>query len=75
VNVEAIKTKECIFENAKKLNPIEKLQLVEALLESLDKPDPEIEKIWIKEADERYKAYKRGELKSTDWEEIKKSYE
>jgi len=73
--MEAIKTKESILENAKKLNPIEKLQLVDALLESLDKPDPEIEKIWIKEADERYQAYKRGELKSTNWEEIKKRYE
>jgi putative addiction module component (TIGR02574 family) len=68
-------TKDNILEKAKKLKPIEKLQLVEALLESLDKPDPEIEKLWIKEADERYEAYKRGELQSTDWEEIKKRYE
>ena len=40
--MEAIKAKDIILENAKMLNPIEKLQLVEALLESLDKPDPEI---------------------------------
>ena len=73
--MEAIITKDNILEKAKKLKPIEKLQLVDALLESLDKPDPEIEKLWIKEADERYEAYKRGELKSTDWEEIKKRYE
>ena len=73
--MEAIKTRDNILESAKMLNPIEKLQLIEALLESLDKPDSEIEKIWIKEADERYQAYKRGELKSTGWEEIKKRYE
>jgi putative addiction module component (TIGR02574 family) len=73
--MEAITIKDNILEKAKKLKPVEKLQLIDALLETIDKPDREIEKLWIKEADERYEAYKRGELKATDWEEIKKRYE
>lgn len=60
-----------LAERAINLKPVERLQLIEVILLSLDKPDAEIEKLWIKEADARYEAYKRGELKSTDWDEIK----
>jgi len=42
-------------------------------LESLDKPGPQIEALWVKEAEARYEAYKRGELKSTPWSEIRKN--
>lgn len=49
--------------------------LVEAILSSLDKPDPDIEKNWIAESEARYDAYKRGELKAVDLEEVKKRYE
>ncbi len=56
------------------LKPVERIKLVEAILYSLDKPDPEIEKSWIAEAEARYEAYKKGELQATDWNEIKKRY-
>jgi len=56
------------------LKPVERIKLVEAILYSLDKPDPEIEKSWIAEAEARYKAYKKGEIEATDWDEIKKRY-
>ena len=57
------------------LQPIERIRLVEAILYSLDKPDPDIEQSWIAESEARYEAYKRGELDAIDWEEIKKRYE
>ena len=57
------------------LHPVERIKLVEAILYSLDKPDPEIEKSWIAEAEARYEAYKRGEIEAIDWDEIKKGYE
>ena len=69
---------ESIDQLAKKaigLRPIERIRLVEAILFSLDKPDPDIEKSWIAESEARYKAYKRGELEAYDWAEIKKRYE
>ena len=56
------------------LKPIDQIRLVEAILYSLDKPNPEIEKSWIAESEARYEAYKKGELDSIDWEEIKKRY-
>jgi putative addiction module component (TIGR02574 family) len=57
------------------LRPIERVRLVEAVLYSLDKPDPDIEKSWVAESEARYEAYKRGELKAYDWHQIKKVYE
>ncbi|NTW53718.1 MAG: addiction module protein [Chlorobaculum sp.] len=57
------------------LDPKERIRLVEAILYSLDKPDPEIEKSWIAESEARYDAFKRGELEAEDWDEIKKRYE
>jgi putative addiction module component (TIGR02574 family) len=56
------------------LRPTERIRLVEAILYSLDKPDPDIEKSWIAEAEARYEAYKRGELEAIEWDEIRKSH-
>ncbi len=53
------------------LRPTERIRLVEAILYGLDKPDPDIEKSWIAEAEARYKAYKRGELQAIEWDEIR----
>ncbi len=69
-----METIEKLAYKASALKPIEKLKLVEIILYSLDKIDPEIEKAWLVEAEARYEAYKRGELKSIDWEDIKKRY-
>lgn len=69
---------ESVEELAKKalfLDPKERVRLMEAILYSLDKSDPEIEKSWIAESEARYEAYKRGELQAEDWDEIRNSYE
>ncbi len=57
------------------LQPIERIRLVEAILYSLDKSDSDIEKSWVAESEARYEAFKRGELETYDWDEIKKGYE
>jgi putative addiction module component (TIGR02574 family) len=69
---------ESIEQLAKKainLQPVDRIKLVEAILHSLDKPDPAIEQNWVAESEARYEAHKRGELEATDWEEVKKRYE
>jgi putative addiction module component (TIGR02574 family) len=63
-----------LAKEAMELRPAERIRLVETILSSLDKIDPEIEKSWIIEAEDRYEAYKRGELEAIDWEEIRKRY-
>jgi len=57
------------------LRPIERIRLIEAILYSLDKPNPDVEKSWIAESEARYEAFKKGELEAIEWDEIKKRYE
>jgi putative addiction module component (TIGR02574 family) len=68
-------TVEKLAKQAIELKPVERLRLVEAILFSLDKTDPDIEKSWVAESELRYKAYKQGELKAHNWNDIKKRYE
>ena len=55
---------------AVKLSPSERLQLVEEILASLDKPDAEIVAAWSKEADDRLAAYRRGEISAVEEDEV-----
>lgn len=55
---------------AAKLAPSDRLQLVETILATLDKPDPEISAAWANEAEERLAAYRRGELVAVDESEV-----
>lgn len=70
-----METLDQLAKKAMELRPVERVRLVEAILYSLDKPDPDIEKSWVAESEARYEAYKRGELKAYDWDQIKKVYE
>lgn len=73
--INAMESVSQLVKEAIKLEPVERIRLVEAILYSLDKPDHDIEKRWIAESEARYEAYKRGELDAIDWEEIKTRYE
>ena len=59
-----------LIEKALELKPQDKIVLIEALVTSLDKPDPEISKIWVQEAEARLKAYREGKTKGIPGEEI-----
>ena len=59
-----------ILESARKLRPVERLKLIDALMDSLDEPDPAIEAAWAAEAQDRLAAYDRGELKAAPIEEL-----
>ena len=52
------------------LKSCDKIKLVELIMESLDKPDQEIEAKWVKESEKRYDAYKAGKLKSISYQEV-----
>ncbi|OGW12696.1 MAG: addiction module protein [Nitrospinae bacterium RIFCSPLOWO2_12_39_16] len=62
-------TKEIILK-ALHLKPAEKSIVIEALMKSLDVPDPEIEKIWADEAEKRLKGYKAGKLKAVSFDDM-----
>jgi len=59
-----------IISKALHLKPAEKSIVIEALLKSLDVPDPKIEKIWAAEAEKRLKAYKAGKIKTVSFEDM-----
>ncbi len=59
---------------ARRLSPSERIELVDAIVESLDEPDPSIDRLWAKEAEERLAAYRRGEIKAVPLQEVLAKY-
>jgi len=59
-----------LISKALKLKPAERFIVIEALIKSLDMPDPEIEKTWADEAERRLKAYKEGKLEAISFENM-----
>jgi putative addiction module component (TIGR02574 family) len=49
-------------QQARELSPQDRIALVEDVLDSLDRPDPSIDRLWAAEARDRMGAYRRGEL-------------
>ncbi len=63
-----------ILKEALQLRPAERLQLIEWLTRSLDKPDDKIDQIWAEEAEKRYQALKDGKVKTIPLDEIIQRY-
>lgn len=59
-----------IINKALNLKTAKRFIAIEALVKSLDNPDPAIEKTWAIEAVKRLKAYKAGKLKTVSFEEM-----
>lgn len=59
-----------LIEKLLELKPQDKMVLIEALITSLDIPDPAISQKWLQEADSRLKAYRLGLTKGIPAEEI-----
>jgi putative addiction module component (TIGR02574 family) len=59
-----------LIREATSLPPLDKLQLVDYLLESLDIPDTEIQKLWAEESSRRWEGYKAGEIASVSAAEV-----
>ncbi len=59
-----------LFDQVLQLTTAEKARLIELVHDSMDRPDPDIEKAWAKESDRRFKAYKAGKIKGIPAEKI-----
>ena len=68
------KSAKALSDEARKLSADERLELVEDILASLDEPDPAIDRLWAKEAEERLAAYRRGEIKAVPLQEVLAKY-
>jgi Putative addiction module component len=63
-----------LTEEAAKLSREEQAELLENLYAILDPVDPAIERAWIEESERRIDAYLRGEITSTDANEVLAKY-
>ncbi len=55
-----------LVESAKRLPLAERAAVIEALLDSMDAPDPILDAKWTVEAESRLAAHESGELQSID---------
>ncbi len=56
------------------MQPLEKVKLIDKILNSLEPPNQEISEIWQEEAEKRIKAYDKGEISSISTKELFKKY-
>jgi putative addiction module component (TIGR02574 family) len=63
-----------LAEEAERLPAVDRIELVERLLSSLDKPDPEIDRAWAEECERRLDAYLSGETSARDAEDVLAKY-
>ena len=61
---------ETVLRQALELPANDRAALVEELIVSLDKPDPALDVLWLKEAESRLAAYRSGELGAVDADEV-----
>ena len=63
-----------ILKDALNLRPVEKAELIDKLLLSLDNPDKELDELWAKEAEDRIEAYDQGKIKALTFREVLEKY-
>lgn len=63
-------TAEILLRQAMQLPANDRAALIEGLIVSLDKPDPSLDALWLKEAENRLVAYQAGELDAIDAEQV-----
>jgi putative addiction module component (TIGR02574 family) len=63
-----------LTKEAEQLPAPERIRLIEHLLASLDKSEPEIEAVWAEEAERRLDAYLSGETTARDADEVLAKY-
>lgn len=59
-----------VIELAMQLKPAERFEVAEELLRSVEEVDPEIDRLWLEEAERRLAAYRAGKVKGIPAEDI-----
>jgi len=62
------------FAEISSMKPLDKLQLIEKILGSLNQPNKKIEDIWKKEAEDRVEAYEKGNISIVNEEDVFQKY-
>ena len=67
-------TADKLVSQIKSLPDLEKVRLLKAILEQLDRPDSEIDRVWADEARKRWAAYKAGKIPTVSYEDVMAKY-
>lgn len=65
---------QAIIDQTSQLSANEKIELIDALLATVDKPDAEVDVLWAKEAEDRLAAYRSGDIKALDLNQVLAKY-
>ena len=65
---------QALIDQFRQLPVLERIEIVDALLATIDEPSTEIDRLWAAEADERLAAYRRGEIRAVELEEVLAKY-
>jgi len=69
-----ITTASQLYPQIEALPALDKFMLVEWILNSLDKPDPDFDNLWLQEAENRLNAYEQGQLETIDLNKVLQKY-
>jgi putative addiction module component (TIGR02574 family) len=69
-DVEMTETAKKIFREALGLTPAERAALVDELISSLNQPDQRIDELWAREAENRLRAFRAGELEAISADKV-----
>ena len=67
-------TADRLVSEIKSLPDLEKLRLLKEIIEQLDRPDSEIDRVWANEARKRWAAYKAGNISTVSYEDVMAKY-
>ncbi len=59
-----------LIREALRLDPAERAAVIEELLSSLDRPDPDLDAQWAKEAEDRLSGYRAGAIEAIPANEV-----
>ena len=59
-----------LIDEALKLPPDERFALIDELLQRLDRPDPELDRVWIEAAERRLAAHRIGQVEGIPEKDI-----
>jgi hypothetical protein len=57
-----------------KLQPVERVRIIDRVIKGTINPDPEIEKIWVNEASARWQAFERGDVEPVPYAKVMSRY-
>jgi putative addiction module component (TIGR02574 family) len=63
-----------LVQEIEKLSPAERVRVIDMVIRDTIKPDPEIEKVWVREATARWNAFERGGIEAVPYESVMARY-